>query len=84
MKGPPEAVINTLLISLLSIFLKEQNKEKCSESIGVISVFDRLASLIISSPRTTRLSLLANNNDLPDLAATIVSSRHSNELMADR
>ena len=84
LKGPPDAVRNTLEILFLSIFFNAVNSEKCSESIGISSVLFNLHSLIIWLPNTTRDSLFANRSFPPDFAASRVRSKHSKELIADK
>ena len=66
------------------LFLREVYKEKCSESIGIISVLAFLHSPIKCLPKTTNDSLLASKSFLPDLAASIVKSIQSKELIADK
>ena len=84
LKGPPEAVRNTLEILVLSIFFNAVNNEKCSESIGISSVLLVSHWAIIYLPNTTKDSLFANKSFPPDFAASRVKSKHSNELMADK
>ena len=74
-KGPPDAVIN--IFSISSSLQSRVNSliEKCSESIGIISVFFcKQIFLIICQPHMID-SLLANNIFLLILVNLIVGSR---------
>ena len=82
LKGPPEAVSRSFLIERESSPCRHWKKAPCSLSTGRIFTPRALARLVMSSPATTRVSLLASAIFFPLLMALIVGSKPAKPLIA--
>ena len=74
-KGPPDAVRIIFSMESCSSPCKHWNIAECSESTGNIFTLFSVASLVISSPPTTSVSLLASAISFFHLIALIVGNK---------
>ena len=72
--GPPEAVRMIFSMGFCSSPTRHWKMAECSESTGSRRTLCCLTRLVISSPATTRVSLLARAMSLPALMAATVGS----------